>query len=224
MEGIKDILTQIGINSQQLTCCDASPRHGLEAKTIAGSDFLDPRDLEIGPDGAPWVLDQGALPTDDDIFRYSFATQTWASLVGSAFNDPRALAFGPNGTLWILDQDAVATQNDLWRYRFRTLTYTDVGGSAFHDPRDIDFDSAGMLWLLADAAGPTENDVWQRDGRAEVSAFVALPGSDFVDPRGLAPVPFIVVPGAGPAALGVLTALLCVCGTRIARFRADGRE
>ena len=192
---------------------------GTELYTsLSGSNFDDPRDIEFADDGSLWILD-GAAGLAPDVYRYDFGLDQFDFLVGSDFNDPRAIHFGPTGELWILDQDGLAANSDLWRYDFNIITYSTVPGSQFDDPRDVDFDDGGNLWLVDEAASSASEDVFERDGVLTFAAFVALGGSTFVDPRGLAAVPGAGVPALARPLAALLAGLMVVSGCWALRGR-----
>jgi len=158
-------------------------------------NLLNPRNLEVAPDGTLYVLDTGShrvlhLSTEGDILNSwgEFGTTESGGGAGGTFNEPWGIAIGPDGNIFIADT---------WNHRIQKFTpdgafLTSWGRfgqretpDAFWGPRDVAVDDHGHVYVSD--TGNKRIVVFDSDGQF-LTEFgdIGLGDGDFDEPSGLA--------------------------------------
>jgi len=158
-------------------------------------NLLNPRNLEVAPDGTLYVLDTGShrvlhLSTEGDILNSwgEFGTTESGGGAGGTFNEPWGIAIGPDGNIFIADT---------WNHRIQKFTpdgafLTSWGRfgqretpDAFWGPRDVAVDDHGHVYVSD--TGNKRIVVFDIDGQF-LTEFgdIGLGDGDFDEPSGLA--------------------------------------
>jgi len=158
-------------------------------------NLLNPRNMEVAPDGTLYVLDTGShrvlhLSTEGDILHSwgEFGTTESGGGAGGTFNEPWGIAIGSDGNIFIADT---------WNHRIQKFTpdgafLTSWGRfgqretpDAFWGPRDVAVDDHGHVYVSD--TGNKRIVVFDIDGQF-LTEFgdIGLGDGDFDEPSGLA--------------------------------------